>query len=137
MSALSMSSPSRSVVEPSRASKSIAAALVVLYGALSLLPLAWIALTAVKSPTDSIAYPPRLLFRPTMDGACSLLTTISRQTPELIASLPPPSGVCERVARARNMVVVGPSNFVPRFVNSLVVAFGSTALSVALGVLCA
>jgi multiple sugar transport system permease protein len=31
------------------------------------------------------------------------------------------------------MVVVGPSNFVPRFLNSLVIAFGSTALSVLLG----
>src|SRR5213082_3060953 len=32
------------------------------------------------------------------------------------------------------MVVVGASNFLPRFVNSLIIAFGSTALSVVLGV---
>ena len=31
----------------------------------------------------------------------------------------------------------GPSNFVPRFVNSVIIAFGSTALSVALGTLAA
>src|SRR3989441_3683013 len=42
--------------------------------------------------------------------------------------------VCDRIARARNMVVAGPSNFVPRFLNSLIIAFGSTALSVVLGV---
>ena len=31
------------------------------------------------------------------------------------------------------MVIAGPSNYVPRFVNSLVIAFGSTALSIVLG----
>jgi len=72
-----------------------------------------------------------------MDGPCNLFTTISRQTPEYIASLPPPTSICDRVARARNMVVAGPSNFIPRFVNSLVIAFGSTALSVLLGVMAA
>jgi multiple sugar transport system permease protein len=31
------------------------------------------------------------------------------------------------------MVIAGPSNYLPRFVNSLVIAFGSTALSIVLG----
>jgi multiple sugar transport system permease protein len=35
------------------------------------------------------------------------------------------------------MVVAGPSNYVPRFVNSLIIAFGSTVLAVALGTLAA
>jgi multiple sugar transport system permease protein len=76
-----------------------------------MVPLLWIFLTAWKSPSDSIAYPPKAVFRPTMDGYCSLFTTLSRQTPEYIASLPPPTGVCDKVARARNMVVAGPSNY--------------------------
>jgi multiple sugar transport system permease protein len=126
-----------SVVEPAARSKAIAGAVVIGYALISILPLVWIFLTAFKSPPDSIAYPPKLLFKPTLDGACNLFTTISRQTPEYMASLPPPVGICERVARARNMVVVGPSNFVPRFINSLVIAFGSTALSVLLGVMAA
>jgi multiple sugar transport system permease protein len=126
-----------SVVAPSARSRSIAGAVIAVYALLSMAPLVWIILTAFKSPSDSIAYPPKVLFRPTMDGACSLLTTISRQTPEYIASLPPPTGICEKVVRARSMVVVGPSNFVPRFVNSVVIAFGSTALSVLLGVMAA
>src|SRR5437763_9182187 len=126
-----------SVVEPSGRSKSIAGSLVVVYALLSMLPLVWIFLTAFKSPPDSIAYPPKVIFSPTMDGACNLFNTISRQTPEYIASLPPPTSICDKVARARNMVVAGPSNFVPRFVNSLVIAFGSTALSVLLGVMAA
>jgi multiple sugar transport system permease protein len=126
-----------SVVEPSARSKSIAGALIVVYAVLSMAPLAWIFLTAFKSPPDSIAYPPKIIFKPTMDGYCGLFSTISRQTPEYIASLPAPTGICDKVARARSMVVAGPSNFLPRFVNSLVIAFGSTALSVLLGVMAA
>jgi multiple sugar transport system permease protein len=126
-----------SVVEPSGRSKSIAGTLIVVYAVLSMVPLVWIFLTAFKSPPDSIAYPPKVVFQPTMDGYCGLFSTISRQTPEYIASLPPPTSICDKVARARNMVVAGPSNFLPRFVNSLVIAFGSTALSVLLGVMAA
>jgi len=126
-----------SVVEPSGKSKGIAGTIIVIYAVLSMIPLVWIFLTAFKSPPDSIAYPPKVIFSPTMDGACNLFNTISRQTPEYIASLPPPTSICDKVARARNMVVAGPSNFVPRFVNSLVIAFGSTALSVLLGVMAA
>jgi len=131
-----MSPPSiaHSVVEPSGRSKGIAGAVIVLYAAISMVPLVWIFLTAFKSPPDSIAYPPKIAFKPTLDGYCNLFTTISRQTEDYIASLPPPTNVCDRIARARNMVVAGPSNFVPRFFNSLVIAFGSTALSVLLGV---
>ena len=132
-----MTATAHSIVEPSRKSKSIAGAIVVVYAALSLVPLVWIFLTAFKSPPDSIAYPPKAIFRPTMDGYCSLFTTLSRQTPEYIASLPAPTGVCDKVARARNMVVAAPSNFAPRFFNSLVIAFGSTALAVLLGVMSA
>jgi len=123
-----------SVVEPSGRSKGVAGAVIVLYAAISMVPLVWIFLTAFKSPPDSIAYPPKIVFKPTLDGYCNLFTTISRQTEDYIASLPPATNVCDRIARARNMVVAGPSNFVPRFFNSLVIAFGSTALSVLLGV---
>jgi multiple sugar transport system permease protein len=38
------------------------------------------------------------------------------------------------MAREKNMVVVGSSNYVPRFFNSLIIAVGSTILSVILGV---
>ena len=98
-----------------------------------MVPLAWIFLTGFKSGPDSIAYPPKVLFKPSEEGYCNLFTTRSRQTPEYIASLPPASGVCDALARTTNMVVVGTSNFVPRFVNSLIIAFGSTALSIVLG----
>jgi multiple sugar transport system permease protein len=102
-----------------------------------MVPLAWIVLTSFKSPPDSISYPPKVVFEPTLEGYCNLFTTRSRQTPEYLASLPPPSGTCESIARARNLVVVSESKFVPRFWNSVVIAFGSTALAVFLGTLAA
>jgi len=54
-----------------------------------------------------------------------------------MATLPPPVGICEEIARGRNMVIAGSSNYVPRFINSLVIAFGSTFCAVALGTLAA
>ena len=126
-----------SVVEPSPTSKRIAGAIVILYALITMIPLVWIFLTSIKSPPDSISYPPKIVFAPTLEGYCNLLTTRTRQTPEYIASLPAPTGTCDEVTRKRNMVIAGPSNFLPRFANSLVIAFGSTFLAVSLGTLAA
>ena len=51
-------STAHSVVEPTPASKRVAAAIVVLYALVTMTPLVWILLTSIKSPTDSISYPP-------------------------------------------------------------------------------
>ena len=130
-------STAHSVVAPSARSKRIAGTLVVLYALVSMVPLVWIFLTSIKSPPDSISYPPKLLFQPTVEGYCNLFTRRSRQTPEYMATLPPPKGTCDEIARGRNMVIAGSSNYAPRFVNSLVIAFGSTFCAVALGTLAA
>ena len=124
-----------SVVEPSVGTQRFAGSLVVLYAVITMIPLAWIVLTSFKSPDDAISYPPKILFTPSLEGYCNLFTTRSRQTPEFIGTLGPPQGLCDRIARSRNMVVAGPSNYLPRFVNSLIIAFGSTVLAVALGTL--
>jgi len=126
-----------SVVEPSSNSKRIAGAVIIVYALVSMIPLAWIFLTGFKSPPDSISYPPKVIFEPTLEGYCNLFTTRSRQTPEYIESLGPPQSTCDAIVRSRNMVIAGPSNFVPRFWNSIVIAFGSTFLAVLLGTLAA
>jgi multiple sugar transport system permease protein len=130
-------STAHSVVEPGDGARWFAGLLVALYALLTVIPLAWIILTSVKSPPDSISYPPKIVFTPSAEGYCNLFTTRSRQTPEYIAALPPAADNCDRVARANNMVVAGRSNYIPRFVNSLIIAFGSTLLSVGLGVMAA
>jgi multiple sugar transport system permease protein len=126
-----------SVVEPSPSAKAVAGTLVAVYALIAMAPLVWILLTGFKSPPDSISYPPKVIFAPTLEGYCNLFTTRSRQTPEYMATLPPPSGTCEEIARSRNMVIAGPSNYAPRFINSLVIAFGSTLCAVVLGTLAA
>jgi len=126
-----------SVVEPGTRSKRIATAIVVVYAVLTMLPLVWIFMTSLKTPPDSISYPPKLIFQPTLEGYCNLFTTRSRQTTEYIRALPPAASFCEQIARDRNMVVVSASNYAPRFLNSLIIAFGSTFCAVTLGTLAA
>jgi multiple sugar transport system permease protein len=72
-----------------------------------------------------------------VEGYVNLFTTRTRQTPEFLSSLPPPQTWYERLVRSRNMVIAGPSKVVPRFVNSLVIGFGSTFLAVCFGTIAA
>ena len=130
-------STAHSVVEPGQTSRLIAGGLVIVYALITMAPLAWIFLTGFKTPPDSISYPPKLVFQPSLEGYCNLFTTRSRQTPEYIASLPEASGICDPVVRQRNMVIAGASNYVPRFVNSLIIALASTFCAVTLGTLAA
>ena len=130
-------STAHSVVEPTARTRGFAALLVVLYAVITIIPLLWIILTGFKTPSDAISYPPKVVFTPTVEGYCNLFTTRSRQTPEYIAALPPATGHCEQTARDAGTVVAGVSNYVPRFVNSLIIAFGSTILSVGFGVMAA
>ncbi len=126
-----------SVSEASGRSRAIAGALVILYALITMIPLAWIFLTGFKSPPDSIAYPPKVVFTPSLEGYVNLFTTRSRQTPEYLESLGPPTTWYDKLVRERNMVITGPSRFKDRYVNSLVIGFGSTFLAVFLGTLAA
>ncbi len=130
-------STAHSVVEPSARTRWFAGVVVVLYAIATLVPLVWIFMTGFKTPADAISYPPKVVFSPSVEGYCNLFATRSRQTPEYLASLPPAQGQCEQIAREQQMVVAGPSNFSPRFLNSLIIAFGSTVLSVGFGVMAA
>ncbi len=126
-----------SVSDASGRSRAIAGTLVILYALVTMIPLAWIFLTGFKSPPDSIAYPPKVVFSPSLEGYVNLFTTRSRQTPEYIKSLGPPKTWYDKLVRERNMVITGPSRYKDRYVNSLVIGFGSTFLAVFLGTLAA
>ena len=134
---MSTATTAHSVVEPSQRTRLVAGIIVVLYALLSMIPLLWIFATGFKTPPDSIAYPPKLVFTPTLEGYVNVFTTRSRQSPEYMASLPPAETWYDELVRSRNMVIAGPSKFGERFLNSVVVGFGSTFLSVFLGVLAA
>ena len=126
-----------SVNEPSRRMKWFAGILVVLYALVTLMPLLWIIATGFKSPADSIAYPPKVIFRPTLEGYVNLFTTQTRITPDMEEGLEPPKNWVEQIVRDKGMVIAGPSRYVQRFMNSVIIGFGSTFLSVFLGTLAA
>jgi len=126
-----------SVTEPSLRQKWIAGLLVITYAVISLLPLLWIIATGFKSPEDSISYPPKVVFQPTLEGYVNLFTTQTRITPNMIDTLPEPSNWYEQIVRDKNMVIAGPSRYVQRLTNSMIIGFGSTFLSIFLGTLAA
>jgi multiple sugar transport system permease protein len=126
-----------SVVEASRGAKCVAGVLVAIYALIAVTPLMWIVLTSIKTPTDAIAYPPKIVSPLSLEGYCNLSTIRSRQDPQYIASLPPAAGYCEQLARGRNMVIAGVSKTPGRLLNSVIIGFGSTLLAVFLGTLAA
>lgn len=126
-----------SVLTPSPLSRAVAGFMVIVYALITMIPLVWIVATSFKTPPDSIAYPPKVLFEPSLEGYVNLFTTRSRQTPEYMASLPAPETWYDELVRSRNMVITGPSRFYDRFKNSVIIGFGSTFLAVFLGTLAA
>jgi multiple sugar transport system permease protein len=126
-----------SIVEASSRVKTVAGAIVIIYAVVAILPLIWIAATAFKSQSDAIAYPPKVIFQPTLEGYVNLFTVRTRQTPDFITGLPPATTWYDKLVRKHDMVIAGASKVVPRFINSLVIGFGSTFLAVLLGTLAA
>jgi multiple sugar transport system permease protein len=134
---MSVAAVAHSVVTPGRRAKWIAGVLVIAYALISMIPLFWIVITGLKTPSDSISYPPKILFTPSLEGYVNLFTTRTRQTPEFIASLPPATTWYDKLVRSRNMVIAGPSRYIERYVNSLIIGFGSTLLAVVMGTMAA
>lgn len=125
-----------SITEPSSLAKWLAGTLVVTYALITLIPLLWIVATGFKSSTDAIAYPPMVLFEPTLEGYVNLFTIQNRVSSEQLAAEPPETWYEELVAE-RGMVISGPSRFGERFLNSVIIGFGSTFLSIVLGTMAA
>ncbi|PHS78350.1 MAG: sugar ABC transporter permease [Rhodospirillaceae bacterium] len=124
---------SYSVTNPSNRTKWFAGILVVGYAVITLMPLLWIVATGFKSPADAISYPPKVVFEPTMEGYVNLFTTRTRVTDERRAELGEPTTWYDKIVRKQNMYISGPSRYGERFLNSVIIGFGSTFLSMVLG----
>ena len=124
-------------IKPTKTTKRIAMIVVVFYALVTMIPLVWIAMTSFKSPNDAISYPPKIFAKPSVEGYVNLFTARSRQTKEYLDSLGTPKTWYDKIVRSRNMVITGPSNFMDRYINSILIGFGSTFLSVILGTLAA
>lgn len=125
-----------SITEPSRAQKWIAGILVTTYALVTLMPLLWIISTGFKTSEDSIAYPPKVFSEPSLEGYVNLFTTQTLQSPEYLEANPPTTWY-EEIVHDKGMIIVGPSRFGERFMNSVIIGFGATFLSVFLGTLAA
>ncbi|MEO8685087.1 MAG: carbohydrate ABC transporter permease [Devosia sp.] len=120
---------SYSITEPSSAQKWMAGALVVLYTVITLLPLIWIIATGFKTSSDAIAYPPKVLFQPSLEGYVNLFTTQTRAATDAAE----PTTWYDALVREGGRVIAGPSRYGERFLNSVVIGFGSTLLCMILG----
>jgi len=126
-----------SVTEPSKRQKWIAGLLVIIYALVTIMPLLWIIATGFKSPEDAIAYPPKVVFEPSMEGYVNLFTTRTRITAGMEETLLPPATWYEEIARESGTVISGPSRYGQRFLNSIVIGFGSTFLAILFGTMAA
>jgi multiple sugar transport system permease protein len=143
-----------------RLTKNVRALLVVLVATVGLIPLFVMGLTAFKSRSTVVAVPPKIIpwfsetstldrsargawdpfFKPTLEGIVFLLTERSQLSKARQAEAEKTRdqlGLFERVALDGGQVITGPSDFVMRLRNSLIIAGGSTIASVVLGVFAA
>jgi multiple sugar transport system permease protein len=122
-----------SVTEPSNRQKWIAGTLVIAYALITMLPLVWIIATGFKSSVDSIAYPPKIVFTPTVEGYVNVFTTQTRLTAEAVSEPRENLPWYENLVRSKGNTIVGPSRFSERFFNSVIIGFGSTICAIILG----
>ncbi|MCY0093701.1 carbohydrate ABC transporter permease [Hoeflea ulvae] len=124
---------SYSVTQPSVRQKWIAGILVIGYALITMLPLLWIIATGFKSSADSIAYPPKILFQPTVEGYVNVFTTQTRLSPELAEQPRDDLPWYEQLVRNKGNTIVGVSRYSERFFNSVIIGFGSTFFAIFLG----
>jgi multiple sugar transport system permease protein len=122
-----------------RSMQSVRASVVVMLAVLTLTPVAWMGMTAFKTYPDAVASPPKVFFKPTMEGVISLLTRRHQLTETQTAEYEQRDDLnwADRIMLKRGWAIDGQSDFVKRLQNSLIIASASTVLSVTLGLLSA
>ena len=95
---------SRSYLEPSSFSKKMAAAIIIVYAVITLIPISWMVMTSFKNVDSAISYPPEVLFEPSLEGYVNLFTNRSRQSQEYLDSLPPPENWYEELVRSLSLI---------------------------------
>ncbi len=115
------------------------AILATLVAIIFLIPIFWMATTAFKLREQILAIPPKVLFTPSLEGFVSLFTQRSTMTKMQMEKYKQRTDLSwvEQVALRRGLAVVGPSQYVNRLKNSVIIAGSSTILAVLLGFLAA
>ncbi len=123
--------------------KTFKAARIVIIVALAivgLIPIFIMGITTLKSRADIVSVPPKLMFTPTLEGFVFLLTERSNLSGKRLAEAKANAenlGLFDQIALKNGQTITGPSDFVRRLRNSLIIAVGSTFFSVTLGLFAA
>jgi multiple sugar transport system permease protein len=141
--------PSKPVTESIRVDKvsprahllhNIRATIVIILAIVGLIPVFVMLLTAFKTRADVVSVPPKLVFEPTLEGFVYLLTEralLSQANLEEAQASTEELSLFEQIALQAGQEITGPSDYVARLRNSLIIAGLSTLLSVVLGVFAA
>jgi multiple sugar transport system permease protein len=149
MASFAESGPARPVTEAIRVDKvsprarlihNLRAIVVVVIAVIGLIPVFAMGVTAFKSRADVVAVPQKIFFEPTLEGLVFLLTDrsqLSQSRREELRQNVDELNMFERIALENGQEILGPSDFVDRLKNSLIIAGGSTIVSVVLGLFAA
>ena len=107
---------------------------------LYLFPVVWMLATAFKPREEIISVPPKVFFSPTLEGFVALFyqrSTMTKMQQKRMEAQVDQLSWPERVALKSGLKIIGPSQYVARLKNSLIIAGGSTIAALVLGVLAA
>ncbi|HTZ50448.1 MAG TPA: carbohydrate ABC transporter permease [Spirochaetia bacterium] len=107
-----------------------------------LLPVGVMVISAMKTRADVMSSPPKIFFKPTLEGLVLLLTDraqLSEEDQTKMQALADQGklGLFARIALSTGMEITGPSAYVTRLKNSVIIAGTSTVASVVLGLFAA
>lgn len=122
-----------------RLNRSLRTILALVICVLFLVPVVWMLMTAFKPHTDIISVPPKVAFRPTVDGFVGLFfdrSTLTRMQMRRYQERTDLDWI-GRLALQRGQAITGKSQFVTRLTNSMIIASVSTVAAVVLGLLAA
>jgi len=137
--------PRTPVVEPTRVDKvhprakmgkSIRVIITLIVTFIMIIPVFVMIMTAFKSRADIVTPPPKVFFNPTLEGFLYLFTDRSVLSPSNLESERANAGdlsYWQKLALSVGQKINGPSDYVGRLKNSVIIAGTSTILSVVLG----
>lgn len=139
--------PDKPVIESTRVDKvsprarrihNLRALLVLGLAIFLLIPILVMIQTAFKTRSDVVSVPPKIVFEPTLEGFVFLFTERAIASPARITRLQQEAetgelGLFDRIALASGQEITGPSDYVTRLKNSVIIAGVSTIFSVVLG----
>jgi multiple sugar transport system permease protein len=140
--------PGKPVTESSRVDKltprsrlthTLRAILVIVISIVILIPIFVMLNTAFKTRPEVVSVPPKLVYTPTLEGFVLLLTERAVASPAVLEELQAAAelgelGLFDRLALGLGQEITGPSEYVNRLRNSVIIAGLSTIASVILAV---